>query len=140
MEIWRCLFCAAEVTADSLTCSALTCQTHLREMHEEQDRIDAADLALAVKMAKKLRCKEDSEWDLGRLARWFYTLKALLCIRWGWARDYKKFKAYDHPVVVVAIHHYATLYAGWESRTLKVGKGFFSLWWYEIESDGEWFM
>lgn len=131
----RCYFCGE---LGGIVCDSNECQTHDREHNEELDRIYAEDLKCATKAAIRNRCKGcDDYGELSRLQRWFYTTKCLTCVWLGW----KMPGNLQYPSrITVAQHHYAKLYAGWESRAIVVGHGIFSQWWFDLESDGDWWM
>jgi hypothetical protein len=113
-------------------------QQDMDEIYDDMCKFQREDLRLAVRCAIKDRCKNQSDYFLNRLQRWFYTAKVLICVflnRYRIVRD----DSDPYPQEVeVTCHHFAKLYAGWESRSLHVGCGYFSQWWYQVENDGEW--
>ncbi len=128
----RCYFCNREGAA---VCDSPECQQYDRELSEYLEEEARSDLHAAVRAALVKRCKDDWNDKLNRCQRWFYTAKCLLCVMLRWEGRPAKPVCPDR--VVVACHHYAKLYAGWESRHIEVGRGVFTQWWFQIESDGD---
>jgi hypothetical protein len=95
----------------------------------------------------KNRCKDDQEFHINRLERWFYTLKLCYCVLVGRTRIkvYKHFnnknksdleKFYPDVVTGAEIRSRYDGYS-WDATWIEVGYGYFSNWWYRIEEDGE---
>lgn len=122
-----------------IVCNAPECQQRDREWQKDRERVHRIAIRKAVKAAIVQRCKPEGDLQLGRLERWFYTLKCLLCVLFCRERDYGKTAGYPEKVEV-GQYHFARLYAGWESEWISVGYGVFSQWWYELDRDGDWWM
>lgn len=131
-----CFFCGK---AGADPCGSAQCKQIAAEITEDLDRSHKAELKAAVSATLVQRCKDEEDWRPHRLARWFYTVKALLCVWLELSRDFEKVPGYPERVTV-ACHHHAQLYAGWEAHYLIVGRGVFSHWWYELEHDGDWWL
>ena len=113
-----------------------------KELLAEHKKWVREDTRLALRCSLKQWCKHEENFTLNWFSRVFYTLKCIFCVLIKRQRIYSP--DLEKPIflggIVVAQHHYQKLYAGWEERTLEVGKGVFSNWWYEICTDGDWNM
>ena len=136
IETERCFFCGKE-GADP--CGSAECQQIAKDIENHLEDTRKTELRSAVRAALVQRCKYEEDWRPHRFARWFYTVKALLCVYLGLTRDFEKVPGYPQRVTV-ACHHHAQLYAGWEASYLIVGRGVFSHWWYDLEHDGDWWL
>lgn len=133
----RCWFCHSPVHEGDECCENPDCIKRKHELDEDEKRHERAELIKAVKSAIQRRSKDDGEYNLGRLQRWFYTVKLLVCVlirNQRYQRDDE-----DYPVRV-STYHYQELYAGWECSDIVVGHGVFKGWFYNLETDGDWCM
>lgn len=113
------------------------------ELRAEQLAFERADLRKAVRCAIVQRCKEEENWRRHRLSRHWYTVKCLLCVCLKRSRKLAQEDSmayYRKDKVIVAMHEFSKSYGGWDERTIEVGKGVFRNWWYEICTDGDWYM
>lgn len=90
-----------------------------------------------VQMIWNDKCSEScSEWTLSIFQRWFYSMKAILCI-WFNLIPEEDIEIYNHIPVChfdfgqPAHHEYGGAY--WTNGI--VGHGYFSNWWYGEEED-----
>ena len=119
------------------------------ELSPEEDkqlRADAeaerrSEIRRAFRCALRQWCRLEDNFTLNWPQRIFYTIKCLLCVLLRLNRPYHKGLNYcSIDTIVVAQHHYSDLYAGWEEKTIQVGSGLFRHWWFELCSDGDWWM
>lgn len=128
-----CIYCGSEPCAEPERCAQLEAELD-QSLRDEQRR----ELRDAVWATVRQWCCIEGNRRLNLLERVFYTLKCLVCVLLR--RNSPPSEPRYPPSIEVAQHHYAKLYAGWESKQIIVGYGVFRGWWYMLESDGDWWM
>lgn len=134
----NCWFCGVALDTDYPVCGKAECQLHDRDLRDDLERTHRQWVWTGFRRAFVDRCKIDGNWSLRRAWRWFYTLKAVLCVllrREGRPAG----ERYPEHVEVSQVF-LNKLYAGWEGCWLVVGYGVFRNWWFDVDSDGEWNM
>lgn len=101
----------------------------------ELDKEEAADLRKSIRMVLSDRMKSCDE-DLPRLARWFYTVKFILCVLGDRYRLHDEKNRYPD-TYEVAMPQYDRGGYGWSATIVYVGVGVFTQWFYSMEFDGD---
>jgi hypothetical protein len=93
------------------------------------------DIRRGLLLSLKHRCKDDENFTLTRLERWFYIAKAWYCalVGRGWT---EKHGQYPDEVEVSTLYSVKT-YGGWEAAWFIVGHGLFRNWYVSINRDGD---
>ncbi len=130
----RCYYCDDPAIQGQITCGSEKCLQIDREMEEERIRFEKEEVRKALKAALECRCKDDGEYGLNSLQRWFYTVKLLLCVLFRLRRCQRDCE--ECPVNVCCYYHSKT-YGGWQAGYIVVGHGVFKSWFYDLENDGD---
>lgn len=121
----------------SIVCDNPQCQQYDQELQASLDAEYQQQLRQALWAVIRQRAKGECDWQLSRLARWWYVCKLLLCVWLGLDEPGPG----DYPECIeVACYHSAKLYAGWEADWIRVGRGVFTGWWFDLHHDGDWEM
>lgn len=133
----NCWSCGKEGEFERGMCPAPKCQHYLIEMDWELDQEYRQRKWNGFRRAFIHRCKIEQNWSLHRAARWFYTVKALMCL----LLDRREPAGLQYPdKIEVAEIDFHWLYAGWSQDILSVGHGVFRQWWYSLDHDYDWNM
>jgi len=88
------------------------------------------------RLAIEHRCVSDEEWALSGWQRWWYAIKACVCL----LLNRRRAKAYGDSVVVAADNLRVGYHVEWGLMriwdVMLVGHGLFRNWWYETDRFG----
>lgn len=129
-----CLFCGQD---GDVVCDSPKCQEYDRELREEMREQYRKDVRAGVKSALKQRCKCESDWAMTRFTRWLYVLKLLICV--ALRLTYKGKEMYPDCIAAGCFREHRDGY-GWSADWIRVGRGVWSGWWFDLEHDGDSFM
>jgi hypothetical protein len=87
---------------------------------------------LAMINAIKIRCLNDKNPSLSLLERWFLTIKFYVCLLMNLEK-----KKQDSKSIICCVISYENWYGAIEQEYFKIGRGFFSEWWFQSSSDEE---
>lgn len=133
----HCLFCFRETRGD--VCGRQECIAYYRDHVRDWAIGERRERHRALWAVLRVRAKSESDWTLSRPARWFYTVKFLICeyvLGGGW---YPEGQSYPD-AIDVAQYNYQKLYAGWSVDIAKVGHGVLTGWWSLLTDDGDWYI
>jgi len=131
----RCWFCNKKKDDDAFTCGSLKCLTEWDDI--TADEINCRERQIRIGVWKSLAqwCSLNPD-RLPWYERIFYTVKLWICCLFGW-HDHIDYNIDYVDVVEIDFHK---TYAGWDETWLRVGRGVFTNWRYELMHDSEWNM
>lgn len=129
-----CLFCGK---VGGSVCDSQECQTLEAELDRNMRAHYRLAVFLGVKSALKDRCKCELDWTMNRLERWWYVLKLLVCV--ALRLKYRGKECWPECIQVGMWHNHHDGY-GWDADWIRVGRGVFCGWWFDLHHDGDTFI
>lgn len=128
-----CWFC--DDNASEVVCAATICQQRYKDWEMDELQAYYAHVRTGMRAAWQQRGKDEDNYALTWLERWWYLFKLWICVAFELTDSGPE--AYPEAIEMACYHH-AKLYAGWEADWIRVGHGIFTGWWFDLHHDGEW--
>lgn len=126
-----CMMCGV-VAVDNTggTCPGCTAEWDkgMKEAFDEMDRIQRKE---ALQTAFAQRCKHEDNRRMNRLKRWFYTMKAVICLLLNRRNSLWPAEGYE----VSYFNYQSGYHYSWDE--FRVGEGIFRNWHYDIYNNGD---
>ncbi len=108
-----------------------------KEMTRYWQDMDRHDKRMAILTAFRERARNHDNYSLNRFQRWFYAVKAILCVLLGRSVDFSYKDSYVDEIASWDVSSFSSQDGYCYSWTeLRVGYGIFSNWRYDIIHDG----